>query len=136
MNDFQSGEYTVIVADGTFPQHDIPLGYLRNASRIVCCDGSAQNLVLAGMIPDAIVGDMDSLNDDFLNRFADRIYVDENQETNDNDQNQDQQLYTWKLYKICECYNGHRYRNFPTFGYDFCNIMFHRPAGFDFFPES
>jgi thiamine pyrophosphokinase len=83
MNDFQSGDYTVIVADGTFPQHDIPLGYLRNASRIVCCDGSAQNLVLAGMIPDAIVGDMDSLNDDFLNRFADRIYVDENQETND-----------------------------------------------------
>jgi thiamine pyrophosphokinase len=83
MNDFQSGEYTVIVADGSFPQHDIPLGYLRNASRIVCCDGSAQNLVLAGMIPDAIVGDMDSLNDDFLNRFADRIYLDENQETND-----------------------------------------------------
>jgi thiamine pyrophosphokinase len=83
MIDFKIGSYTVIVADGTFPQHEIPLKYLNNAKRIVCCDGSARNLVLAGMIPDAIVGDMDSLDDDFLNRFADRIYLDENQETND-----------------------------------------------------
>jgi thiamine pyrophosphokinase len=83
MNDFQTESYTVIVADGTFPQHEIPLGYLKNAKRIICCDGSVQNLILAGMQPDAIVGDMDSLNDDFANRFADRIYLDENQDTND-----------------------------------------------------
>jgi thiamine pyrophosphokinase len=83
MNDFLSGSYTVIVADGTFPQHEIPLRYLKNAGRIVCCDGSTRNLVLAGMVPDAIVGDMDSLDVDFLNRFADRIYLDENQDTND-----------------------------------------------------
>ncbi len=61
MDDFLSESYTVIVADGTFPQHEIPLGYLRNAKRIICCDGSARNLILAGMQPDAIVGDMDSL---------------------------------------------------------------------------
>jgi thiamine pyrophosphokinase len=35
------------------------------------------------MQPDAIVGDMDSLNDELANRFADRIYLDENQDTND-----------------------------------------------------
>jgi thiamine pyrophosphokinase len=83
MNDFLSGSYTVIVADGIFPQNEIPLVYLKNAKRIICCDGSAQNLVLAGMQPDAIVGDMDSLNDELTNRFADRIYLDENQDTND-----------------------------------------------------
>lgn len=83
MNDFQSGTYTVIVADGTFPQHEIPLGYLKNAKRIICCDGSAQNLVLAGMQPDAIVGDMDSLNDELAKRFADRIFMDKNQDIND-----------------------------------------------------
>ena len=83
MNDFQTESYTVIVADGTFPQHEIPLGYLKNAKRIICCDGSAQNLLLTGMQPDAIVGDMDSLNDELANRFADRIYLDENQDTND-----------------------------------------------------
>ncbi|MGC1390409.1 MAG: thiamine diphosphokinase [Bacteroidales bacterium] len=83
MNDFQSGDYTVIVADGTFPQHEIPLDYLKSAKRIICCDGSAQNLVLAGILPDAIVGDMDSLNDELMNSFADRIYLDENQDSND-----------------------------------------------------
>jgi len=83
MNDFEPGLYTVIVADGTFPQHEIPLGYLKNANKIVCCDGSTQNLVLTGLIPDAIVGDMDSLSDDLAIMFADRICPDRNQDTND-----------------------------------------------------
>jgi thiamine pyrophosphokinase len=74
---------TIIVADGTFPVHEIPLGYLKNAKRIICCDGSAAGLVLAGFIPDAIVGDMDSLSNDLANRFADRIFADQDQETND-----------------------------------------------------
>jgi len=83
MSDFLPESYTVIVADGTFPQHEIPLEYLKNAKRVVCCDGSAQNLILSGMLPDAIVGDLDSLSDELVNRFADRIYLDENQDTND-----------------------------------------------------
>jgi len=73
----------VIVADGTFPEHPIPLGYLRNADKIVCCDGSAESVVNASLIPDAIVGDMDSISNKLSKRFADRIYKDENQETND-----------------------------------------------------
>ncbi len=83
MNDFQPESYTVIVADGSFPQHEIPLGYLKNASRIICCDGSVQNLVLYGMEPDAIVGDLDSISDELATRFADRIYPDKSQDTND-----------------------------------------------------
>jgi thiamine pyrophosphokinase len=83
MNDIQFQSYTVIVADGIFPQHEIPLGYLKNAKRIICCDGSAQNLILAGFQPDAIIGDMDSLNDNLANKFADRIVTDESQDTND-----------------------------------------------------
>lgn len=75
---------TVIVADGTFPKHDIPLGYLKNTGRIICCDGrSAENLLKAGFEPEAIVGDMDSLNEEIADRFSDRIFRDENQETND-----------------------------------------------------
>lgn len=74
---------TVIVADGAFPVHPVPLQYLKDAGIIVCCDGSAESLVLAGMVPFAIVGDMDSLSDVLRNRFADRIYIDEEQETND-----------------------------------------------------
>lgn len=74
---------TVIVADGDFPVHNVPLGYLRNASHIICCDGSTENLLLAGFNPFAIVGDIDSLSDDLASRFADRIFRDDDQETND-----------------------------------------------------
>jgi thiamine pyrophosphokinase len=74
---------TIILADGSFPEHEIPLGYLTNAERIVCCDGSAENLINAGFIPEAIVGDMDSLKKGIAKRFSDRIYRDKSQETND-----------------------------------------------------
>ena len=79
----QKKSYTVIVADGSFPRHDIPLDYIRNAERIVCCDGSAENLIKGGYIPEAIVVDMDSLNDSIAGRFNYRIFKDEGQETND-----------------------------------------------------
>lgn len=83
MNDFIPESCTVIVADGIFPQHDIPLNYLKNAKRIICCDGSVKNLILTGHNPEAIIGDMDSLDDDLAYRFADRIFPDESQDTND-----------------------------------------------------
>jgi thiamine pyrophosphokinase len=75
--------YTVIVADGAFPQHEIPLGFLKKGNKIVCCDGSTENLILAGLEPDAIVGDLDSLTDELAVKYADRIFLDESQETND-----------------------------------------------------
>jgi thiamine pyrophosphokinase len=75
--------FTVIVADGAFPVHEIPLGYLKNAARIVCCDGSAASLVKAGIEPDAIVGDMDSLGSDLAQKFEGKIFRDTGQETND-----------------------------------------------------
>lgn len=83
MNTNQIKPYTVIVADGTFPRHEIPLGYFKSAGRIVCCDGSAENLIKSGYIPDAIVGDMDSLDQSIAGRFHDRIFRDEDQDTND-----------------------------------------------------
>jgi thiamine pyrophosphokinase len=83
MNENQIESYTVIVADGNFPVHEIPLGYLKTAGRIICCDGSAEDLIKAGFIPDAIVGDMDSLNQSIAGRFNDRIFKDTGQETND-----------------------------------------------------
>jgi len=76
-------ELTVIVADGTFPEHEIPLGYIKDAGRIVCCDGSTENLLRAGFIPEAIVGDMDSLSKNLAEKYRNRIFRDENQDTND-----------------------------------------------------
>jgi len=74
---------TVILADGSFPDHEIPLQYLKTAKRIVCCDGSAGNLVKAGFEPVAIVGDLDSVDREIAVRYADRLFIDKTQETND-----------------------------------------------------
>jgi thiamine pyrophosphokinase len=73
----------IILADGNFPVHGIPLGYLKGDNDIICCDGSAESLVIAGIDPVAIVGDMDSISQELKNRFAGRIFIDENQDTND-----------------------------------------------------
>jgi len=74
---------TAIVADGIFPSHSIPLSYLKNADRIICCDGSAENLSKAGYKPEAIVGDMDSLSEKLTRRFKDRLFRNDDQDTND-----------------------------------------------------
>ena len=74
---------TVILADGSFPVHDIPLGYLMNAEHIICCDGSAASLVLSDLEPEAIVGDLDSLDPGIAERFAGRLHKFTEQDTND-----------------------------------------------------
>jgi thiamine pyrophosphokinase len=73
----------VILADGSFPVHEIPLGHLRNARHIICCDGSAERLLMADLEPEAIVGDLDSLSPLLMERFAGRVFMDSDQETND-----------------------------------------------------
>ena len=73
----------VILADGSFPVHHIPLSYLKYADHIICCDGSAGSLILADLEPEAIVGDLDSLDTGITERFSDRLYKDSEQDTND-----------------------------------------------------
>ena len=73
----------VILADGNFPVHGIPLRYLREARHIICCDGSAGSLFAAGLEPEAIVGDLDSIDPGIADRFADRLHKESGQDTND-----------------------------------------------------
>ncbi|AGY54376.1 Thiamine Pyrophosphokinase [Bacteroidales bacterium CF] len=73
----------VILADGDFPKHPAAVELLRSASGIVCCDGAAEKLIENGFVPDAIVGDMDSLSTDFQNQYRNIIHRDPDQETND-----------------------------------------------------
>ncbi|MGB8492701.1 MAG: thiamine diphosphokinase, partial [Bacteroidales bacterium] len=76
-------ERAVILANGDFPVHDIPLRILIEARHLICCDGSAGNLISAGIIPEAIVGDLDSIEKTIAARYPDRIFSDGDQETND-----------------------------------------------------
>ena len=73
----------VIVADGAFPQHSLPLELLRKAATIVCCDGACEKLLQHGFTPHHIVGDMDSIPPPLQQRFAAILHHFPDQETND-----------------------------------------------------
>ena len=78
-----SADYTVILANGSFPRRKCLLETLRAAARIVCCDGAASALLRAGMEPDLVVGDLDSLDPVLKKRFGRRLVHESEQETND-----------------------------------------------------
>jgi thiamine pyrophosphokinase len=81
--DYKHFPETAILANGKFPDHPHPLGYLLNARRVVCCDGAADSLIDFGLVPYAIVGDCDSVNRKVAEKYSDRVYRDNDQETND-----------------------------------------------------
>lgn len=74
---------TAIIANGKFPDHPVPLGFLLNAKRVICCDGAADSLIDFGLEPFAIVGDCDSVNKKIAEKYHDRLFRDSDQETND-----------------------------------------------------
>ncbi len=78
-----SADYTVILANGSFPRRKCLLETLRAAARIVCCDGAASALLRAGLEPDLVVGDLDSLDPVLKKRFGKRLVHESEQETND-----------------------------------------------------
>ena len=74
---------TVILANGEFPAHPVPVAILKGAARIICCDGATGSLIRAGFEPFAIVGDCDSVDEETAKKFSDRLFRSEEQETND-----------------------------------------------------
>ena len=73
----------VIIANGSYPTHELPLSLIENADYIVCCDGAANDFIAIGGKPNAIVGDCDSISTENRIRFADILYPNSDQETND-----------------------------------------------------
>ncbi len=56
----------VILANGTFPTHAVPLGVLHRASHVVCCDGAIAHWPDA----EAVVGDGDSIPSSYRGRLV------------------------------------------------------------------
>lgn len=80
-----------IICNGDFPRKEYPRYLIASADIIICCDGAlkaylhAMQALFGGRqrLPDAIVGDMDSLSPSLLNQFKDRIVQYEEQDYND-----------------------------------------------------
>ena len=74
---------TVILANGDFPSHPESLRVLREAARVVCCDGAAQALLDFGRTPDYVVGDLDSIPPELRAMLAGRAVHIAEQDDND-----------------------------------------------------
>ena len=73
----------VILANGDYPTHPIPLQILANAPYIVCCDGGADTYIDRGNVPDVIIGDGDSLSEENRRKYSHILHCVSDQETND-----------------------------------------------------
>lgn len=73
----------VILANGDYPTSSLPLEILSKTSFVACCDGAVNEFVRHGGIPDAIVGDCDSLSDEIRTTYACIIHKIDEQEYND-----------------------------------------------------
>ena len=73
----------VILTNGEFPTHPIPLQLLNDAKTIICCDGAVNNLEEYGLKPTHIIGDMDSISPELKNKYEDRLVHVPDQNEND-----------------------------------------------------
>ena len=73
----------MILAAGDFPTEGVARSVLEGAECVVCCDSAAEELLALGRVPDAVVGDLDSLSDEVRCRLADRLHHIPDQNTND-----------------------------------------------------
>jgi len=72
----------IILANGAFPSHPIPLEILEGAGTVICTDGSANSLEALSLMPHVIIGDMDSFKE-MGSAFQGLKILDSNQENTD-----------------------------------------------------
>lgn len=54
----------VIVANGQFPAHSLPLSVIDKAETLICTDGALEKLMQYGKKPQLVIGDMDSFTEE------------------------------------------------------------------------
>lgn len=73
----------VILANGSYPTHEIPLEILKGHGYLCCCDRAGLTALEHGLRPDAIVGDGDSMPLSTQRELADIFHKVDEQEYND-----------------------------------------------------
>lgn len=73
----------VILANGLFPAGPQALNLLHKADLLICCDGAADNLIAYGLLPQVIIGDLDSVSGEIKKEYASILIQSDDQESND-----------------------------------------------------
>ncbi|MDI2112005.1 thiamine diphosphokinase [Commensalibacter nepenthis] len=80
----KSTAQTIILANGDFPCHPVPVSILQyNQDRLVCCDGAANHLFDHHLTAQTIIGDGDSLSSENQAKYQDQFVKISEQNTND-----------------------------------------------------
>ncbi|WP_018109429.1 thiamine diphosphokinase [Bacteroides propionicifaciens] len=79
----EKNKSAVVIANGSFPTDQRTLEWITKSNYIACCDGGADQVIEQGIIPDIIVGDGDSINSAYKQKYKDRLHLIADQETND-----------------------------------------------------
>lgn len=82
VNPFEYSD-VVVLGNGEYPSANLPKSVLEEASRVIVCDGAANHFVSTGLDFEIIIGDGDSITEELRNIYADKIVIDNDQETND-----------------------------------------------------
>ena len=73
----------ILLANGNYPSHPVPLEKIHNARSIICCDGAINKLSEAGYTPYIIIGDLDSIDTKYKKKYQDKLYHIPEQNEND-----------------------------------------------------
>ncbi len=73
----------VILCNGQFPSHHIPLSILSAAHTRICCDGAVNTLYKKKLQPRVVIGDLDSIEPEIKDAFADILVHNSDENTND-----------------------------------------------------
>lgn len=73
----------VILANGEFPKSNSLIQELKNAEFLVVCDGAMIHLEKLGIVPEIIIGDLDSLPSKLKIKYQDRVVQLKEQASND-----------------------------------------------------
>ena len=72
----------VILCNGEFPRHPTPLHILKHAGTLICTDGATDYALRAGLNPNVVIGDLDSLDTE-LERIQGKIIQNDDQNSTD-----------------------------------------------------
>ena len=76
-------EPVIILANGDYPLHPIPVQKINEAGAIICCDGAVNQLIVNKLEPDVIIGDLDSLDSSIKKKYSNKIIHLPDQDEND-----------------------------------------------------
>ncbi len=65
----------LILGNGEFPKPSLLYTLVRDAEIVICCDGSADKLLQYKIIPDFVVGDLDSISDNVRKKIPSKHII-------------------------------------------------------------